>query len=530
MSSDKNSADSEQDSGSLLKSSAAFGLMTMLSRFFGLLRDITIARLFGADASADAFFLAFKIPNFLRRLFAEGAFSQAFVPVLSEYRETRSLAEVRDLINRVSGVLGGVVLLVTVFAVFGAPLVATIFAPGFIGNDEQFALVTDMIRVTFPYLFFITMAGFVGAILNSYGHFALPAFTPVLLNLMMITGALASVHFDRPIFGLAWGVFMAGVLQLLFQLPTLKRLELFPRPRWDTAHPGVRQILTLMLPAIFGVSVAQINLLLDSVIASFLPKGSISWLYYSDRLWELPLGVFGVALATVILPSLSRQDAGGKPEAFNRTLDWALRLVVFVAIPAAAALVVLAEPILYTLFQYGKMTPGDVTMSALSLRAYTAGLLAFMLVKVLAPGFYSRQDMKTPVRIGIIAMVANMVLNLLFVLPLHHYWQVGHVGLAMATTTSSFLNAWLLYRGLRRQDVFQPRQGWGMYWFRIILATATMVAALLYLLPATEFWAGADAWQRLLALIPLVLAGAGTYFLILFVGGLRPRALLDKPL
>jgi len=359
----------------------------MLSRVFGLLRDMMFARFIGAEAGADAFFIAFKVPNFLRRLFAEGAFAQAFVPVLSEYRQQGSHVAIVDLVNRVAGCLGLTLVGITVLAVVGSPLIALLFAPGFIGYPEKFSLVSEMIRITFPYLLLISLTGFAGAILNSYDRFAIPAFTPVLLNVVLITFAvMLSPYFDPPIFALAWGVLCAGVVQLLFQLPFLMRLGLLPRPSVDWQDPGVRKVLTLMAPAIFGVSVTQINLLLDTVIASFLPTGSVSWLYYADRLVELPLGVFGIAIATVILPNLSRQYAADDPERFSATLDWAIRMILLIALPASLALLILAEPILYTLFHYGKTTANDIQMSALSLRAYAVGILGFMLIKVLAPG------------------------------------------------------------------------------------------------------------------------------------------------
>jgi putative peptidoglycan lipid II flippase len=487
--------------------------MTMISRVLGLVRDIVIAAFVGASANADAFFVAFKIPNFLRRLFAEGAFSQAFVPVLADYKEEGSVAAVKALVDRVAGVLGGALLLITSLAIIAAPLVTAAFAPGFVSQPEKYQLTVEMIRITFPYLFLISMTGFCGAILNSYGRFAVPAFTPVFLNLSLIFAAtVASPWFEEPVFALAWGVLLAGIIQLLFQLPALYRLDLVPRPLWDTKDAGVRRILKLMVPALFGVSVSQINLLLDTVLASFLPTGSVSWLYYSDRLAELPLGVFGIAIATVILPNLSAHTSAAREGQFSATLDWAMRCVLLIGVPAALALILLAEPILITLFQYGELTAGDVTMSALSLRAYSLGLLGFMLVKILAPGYYARQDTLTPVKIGIVAMVANMVLNLLFVLPLMHYWSVGHLGLALATSVAAWLNAGLLLRGLRRQDVFHFGPGWGSYMTRLLLATLGMGAAVYLLSPATVVWLD-WGWDRRAAQMALVCGVGGAAYL-----------------
>ena len=510
----------------LLRSSALVGSMTMISRVLGLLRDIVIAAFVGASANADAFFVAFKIPNFLRRLFAEGAFSQAFVPVLADYKQEGAQEAVKALVDRVAGVLGGTLLLLTLVTVAVSPLVAALFAPGFVSQPEKFQLTADMIRITFPYLLLISMTGFCGAILNSYGRFAVPAFTPVFLNLSLIFAAtVAAPWFEEPVFALAWGVFFAGVIQLLFQLPSLYRLDLVPRPVFDARHEGVKRILKLMVPALFGVSVSQINLLLDTVLASFLPTGSVSWLYYSDRLAELPLGVFGIAIATVILPNLSAHRAAEREEKFASTLDWAMRSVLLIGVPAAVALILLAEPILITLFQYGALTPGDVEMAALSLRAYSLGLVAFMLIKVLAPGYYARKDTATPVKIGIIAMVANMVMNLLFVLPLLWYFNVGHLGLALATSVSAWLNAGLLLRGLIKQGVFHWQPGWGIYSLRLAAATIAMSLAVLLLDRGVEAWLD-WGWQRRALEIALVCgAGIGAYLLAQVAAGARLRHL-----
>lgn len=509
----------------LLKSSSIVGSFTMMSRVLGLIRDVVFARYIGAEAGADAFFVAFKIPNFMRRLFAEGAFAQAFVPVLSEYRTQGSHAAVKALIDRVAGCLGSVLIAITVLCVIGSPVVASIFAPGFyLGSPAKFALTSDLIRITFPYLMLISLTGFAGAILNSYDRFAVPAFTPVLLNIALISAAvLASPHFTQPVFALAWGVMAAGVVQLLFQLPFLLRLQLMPQPKVDWHDAGVKRILSLMAPALFGVSVSQINLLLDTVLASFLPTGSVSWLYYSDRLAELPLGVFGIAVATVILPSLSRQHASESPRHFSQTLDWALRMILLIALPAALALVILAEPILMTLFQYGKTTVGDMTMASLSLRAYALGLVAFMLIKVLAPGYYARQDMKTPVKIGIVAMVSNMLLNVAFVVPLYYYFNIGHVGLALATACSAYLNAALLYRGLVRSGTYHPQPGWMLLSGRYLFANGAMVLVLLMLLQRWTGWVEWAWWQRASYLAVMCGAGLSVYLASLLLSGLRLR-------
>ena len=522
----------KKDSG-LLRSSGVVGFFTMLSRIMGLARDVVFARVIGADAFADVFFVAFKIPNFFRRLFAEGAFAQAFVPVLGEYREQGSQAAVRGLIDRVSGTLGLTLLLFTLVIVLAAPVMAAIFAPSWFMDDPlKFAATTDMLRITFPYLLFISMTGVAGGILNSYDRFAVPAFTPILLNISLICAALfAAPLFDQPAFALAWGVLIAGIVQLVFQLPFLHRIHMLPQPIIDWHDSGVRKILILMGPAIFGVSVSQINLLLDTMLATFLPTGSVSWLYYSDRLSELPLGVFGVAVATVILPNLSRHHASESTKEYSQTLDWALKMILLVAVPAAVALTLLAEPILVALFYYGDvMTTRDMAMAALSLRAYAIGLIAFMLIKVLAPGFFARQDMRTPVRIGVIAMVTNMVLNVLFVLPLHFYWQIGHVGLASATSVSAFLNAILLFWFLRKQGIYAPTGQWCRFLIQLVIAVAVMFVALLMLsaelgLLQSEVWQQGNWLQRISGIGMVCTAGLLVYILVLFVLGFRPADL-----
>lgn len=514
----------------LLKSTAVVGVMTLLSRVLGLLRDIIFANTFGASGGTDAFFVAFKIPNFMRRLFAEGAFSQAFVPVFSEYRETRSKDELKDLANHVAGTLGGFLLLLSILGSLAAPLLVYVFAPGF-ADESRHQLTADMLAITFPYIFFIALTAFAGGILNSFGRFAVPAFTPVLLNLCLISAALwGADYFEQPIMALAWGVFAAGVAQLLFQLPFLARLRLLPRPKASLRHEGVRKIRTLMLPAIVGSSVAQINLLLDTIIASFLVAGSVSWLYYSDRLVEFPLGVFGIALATVILPSLSRQHAQQSADAFRETLDWALKLTSVIALPSALGLFMLSGPLITTLFGYGEFSLHDSQMSSLSLMAYALGLPAFIYIKVLAPGYYARQDTRTPVRIAIRAMIANMLMNILFVVPLVYMEFNGpHIGLALATSASAYLNAFMLYRGLRQQAIYQPGEGWVRLWIQLLIANGLMVVFLYLLSPSIDTWYGWTLLDRAPYLLGFVTLSIFIYALALLLSGLRPRQLIHRP-
>lgn len=499
----------------------------MISRVLGYLRDMVLAVVFGAGAATDAFFVAFRIPNFFRRLFAEGAFSQAFVPVFAEYREKKGLVALRDLLDHTAGALLLVLFLITALGVLAAPWLIWVFAPGLAQEGGRQDLAIQMLRITFPYLLLISLTAMAAGILNSLGRFAVPAFTPVFLNLSLIVAALYwAPAFDEPIVALAWGVFFAGLLQLGFQVPFLMRAGLLPRPRWRRAHAGVRKIIRLMLPAILGTSVVQINLLFDTIIASFLVAGSISWLYFGDRFVELPLAIFGIAIATVILPRLSQQHMRSDREGFQRSLDWALRLALLVALPAALGLILLAIPILATLLQYHAFTEFDARMAGLALAAYALGLPAFILIKILAPGFYARQDTRTPVRIAIIAMLANMVLNLVFVLPWYFSGVPGaHAGLALATSLSGYLNAGLLYRGLRREGIYTPGPGIPRFYPALGFALLGMAGVLLWWMPEWSAWSDWSAPTRAVQLTLLIAAGGVAFTAILLAFGLRPRHL-----
>jgi len=520
--------ESEDGPRGLLRSTSVVGSMTLLSRVTGLARDIGFSHWFGAGIVMDAFFVAFKIPNLLRRFFAEGAFSSAFVPVISEYRATRSEADTREFVERVTGTLGLALFVITALGVLAAPVLILVFAPGFLGGDDgRYALASDMLRFTFPYLLFISLTALAGAILNAHRRFAVPAFTPVLLNLVLIAFAgWVAPRMDRPAMGLAAGVFVAGAVQLLFQLPFLAALKLLPRPRWGWGHEGVRRMLKLMVPVMFGSSVAQINILFDTLIASLLAAGSISWLYYSDRLMEFPLGVFGIALATVILPNLSEHHARAAPDAFAGTLDWALRLVAIIAVPAALGLILLAEPLLTTIFFHGAFTERDITMAGVSLVAYAFGLVGFILVKVLAPGFFARQDTRTPVRIGVMALVLNMALNLILVVTLVRIgFPAPHAGLAFATTVSAFFNAALLYLGLRRAGVYVAGPGWKRIGVQVVVASGVMALCVLWIRGRVGDWLLLSLAERVGALATCVLAGMGVYLACCYLMGLRPSSL-----
>lgn len=497
--------------------------MTFISRVLGLVRDSAIAAVFGATAATDAFFVAFKIPNLFRRLFAEGAFSQAFVPVLAGYRNGQSREAVRELLDAVAGVLAGVLLAVTAVGVLAAPLIIGLVAPGFVDDTARFDLSVQLLRLTFPYLFFISLTAFLGGVLNTWDRFAVPAVTPALLNIALITCALwLAPKLHAPIFALAAGVLLGGLLQLGLQLVAAARAGILPRPRWRWRHPGVQRILLLMVPGIFGVSVAQLNFLVDTLIASFLQEGSISWLYFADRLMEFPVGIFGVALGTVILPSLSRRHAAGDPAGFSRTLDWGLRMVVLITLPAAAGLAVLAQPILATLFHYGRMNAMDVAMSANALMAYAFGLTGFILVKVLAPGFFSQEDTRTPVKAGVAALLTNLVLNLILV------WPLQHVGLALATSLAAFVNAGMLWVMLVRKGSYRPEPGWTPFLLRVGLATAGMALALALTQAPADIWLARSVWARVLHLTLLIFVGMGVYAVLAIATGLR-RAHVAQP-
>ncbi len=503
----------------LFKSTAIVASMTLISRVLGFIRDMLIARIFGVNIATDAFFVAFKIPNFFRRLFAEGAFAHAFVPVLADYKEQGSKVALKLLVDRTAGALTLILMLISVVGMLVAPLLILLMAPGFAWQGTQHELAVLMLKITFPYLLFIGLVAFAGGILNAHGKFAIPALTPAFLNISMIGAAVWLAPFmDEPVVALAWGVFAGGVVQLLFQIPALIALRMMPRCRLRLNDPGVKKIIGLMLPAIFSVSVTQINLLLDTLIASFLAVGSVSWLYYSDRLVEFPLGILGLTLGAVILPKLAKFHASEDPVAFSNILDWSLRLVLLVCMPATIGLVLLAEPMLSTLFQYNEFSLRDVHYAAMSLRAYSIGLLGYVLIKVLVPGFSARQDMKTPVRYGFYAMVVSLLLNIVLVFPF------AHAGLALATSLGAFFNATLLLMKILQEKVYRPVSGWSVFCFRIFLASTAMSLALYYWVDVS-WWNQWSSSDRVINLFKWILIGLLIYMGTLVLVGLRLRHL-----
>jgi putative peptidoglycan lipid II flippase len=502
----------------LLRTLATVSSLTLLSRILGFVRDFVIARTFGAGMLTDAFFVAFRLPNLLRRLFAEGAFSQAFVPLLAEYRKQRGETETKQLVDRVASALLVIVMIVAALGVIGAPLLIQVSAPGFAADADKFALTVTLTRITFPYILFMALVALSAGILNTWSRFALPAFTPVLLNLSFIGMALfAAPYFDLPVLALAWAVFLGGVLQLAIQLPALQRIGMLPRFDLALTDPGVRRVLRLMAPAVLGVSVAQVSLLINTIFASFLASGSVSWLYYADRLMEFPAGLLGAALGTILLPSLARAHSSDNPQEFSALLDWGLRLTFMLTLPAAIGLAVLGVPLISTLFQHGAFTATDVLQTRQALAAYSIGLIGLILVKVLAPGFYARQNIRTPVQIALITLVATQAMNLAFI------GEFKHAGLALSIGIASCLNAALLYRGLRQREAYLPRPGWGMFLLKLALALSVLAATLWFGMGREADWLVASAIERVVKLTVLVATGMVAYFATLWLQGFRLR-------
>ena len=502
----------------LLRALLAVSSLTLVSRILGYVRDFIIARAFGAGLATDAFFVAFRIPNLLRRLFAEGAFSQAFVPVLAEYKNRQTHEETKTLVDGVATALFLALVIAALIGVILSPLIVYISAPGFTADPAKFDLTVRMLRITFPYIAFISLVAFSAGVLNTWNHFSVPAITPALLNVAFIVAALVfSDHFDPPVVALAWAVFAGGILQLALQVPYLARMGLLPRWRLNLAHPGVRRILKLMAPAAFGVSISQVSLLINTIFASFLVSGSVSWLYYADRLMEFPAGMLGVALGTILLPSLSKYHAAKDHAEYAKLLDWGLRLTVLLAVPAAAALAVIAIPLITALFHYGRFTVEDAWMTRQAVVAYSIGLIGMILVKILAPGFYARQNIKTPVKIGILTLVLTQLMNLAFIVPLKH------AGLALAIGLGACLNAALLYRGLRSSGVYTPQPGWLVFLLKVAAAVGFMAVVLFSTMGEAGWWLYAGWQKKLPALLGLVFLGMATYGATLALLGFRLR-------
>jgi putative peptidoglycan lipid II flippase len=500
----------------LLKALATISSLTLVSRILAFVRDVLIARIFGAGMATDAFFVAFKLPNLLRRLFAEGAFSQAFVPIFGEYRNRRGHDETKLLVDHVTTMLALILFVVTLIGIVAAPILVYISAPGFAKDAEKFALTVQLLRITSPYIFFISLVAVAAGILNTYNKFWVPAFAPVLLNLCFIGGALwLAPYCDPPILALAWAVFVAGIVQLAFQVPFLKKIGMLPSIRFSLKDEGMWRVIKQMGPAVFGVSIAQISLIINTIFASFLVAGSVSWLYYADRLMEFPAGILGVAIGTILLPSLSKCYADNNTAEYSKLLDWGLRLTIMLTLPAALALGMIAVPLLATFFQHGAFTAHDVLMSRTALVGYSVGLIGMILVKILAPGFYARQDIKTPVKIGIVTLLATQAMNALFI-----GW-IQHAGLALSIGLGACLNSAILFYYLRKDGIYQPEPGWLKFIVKVCAAVLVLAVALWFGMGAEQSWLTSSGWARILRLSALVVGGLAVYFAALFALGFR---------
>lgn len=500
----------------LLKALGTIGSFTLASRILGITRDVLVARVFGAGMATDAFFVAFKLPNLLRRLFAEGAFSQAFVPILGEYKNRRGHEETKLLVDHVTTLLAIILFIVTLIGIIAAPILIYISAPGFVATPAKFDLTVQLLRISSPYIFFISLVAMASGILNTYNKFWVPAFTPILLNLCFIGAALwLAPYFDPPIMALAWAVFVAGFVQLAFQLPFLKKIGMLPTLRLNLKDAGVWRIIKQMGPAVFGVSISQISLIINTIFASFLVAGSVSWLYYADRLMEFPSGVLGAAIATILLPSLSKHHADGNSLEYSKLLDWGLRLTFMLTLPAALALGMIAVPLLATFFHHGAFTVHDVLMTRSALVGYSVGLIGILSVKVLAPGFYARQDIRTPVKIGIITLFATQAMNLLFI-----GW-LQHAGLALAIGLGSCLNSAILFYLLRKRDIYQPEPGWGKFLAKLGAAMLVLGLTLWFGMGSEQSWLTSGGWMRIWRLTGLVVMGMTVYFAVLWLLGFR---------
>ncbi|MEO8304190.1 MAG: murein biosynthesis integral membrane protein MurJ [Betaproteobacteria bacterium] len=502
----------------LLRALSTVSGMTLLSRITGLARESLKAAAFGAGMQMDAFEAAFRLPNILRRLFAEGAFSQAFVPIFAEYRRQRGLDETKKLVGRVGALLAVTLLLLSIIGVLAAPWLVYLLAGGFAKTPGKVELTASMIQIVFPYILFVSLVSLAGGVLNVYRQFAIPAVTPVLLNVSIIGAALfLAPYCDPPIVALAWGVFIGGVLQLALQLRPLAKIGMLGAPRFDWRDEGVRRVLVAMGPAVVGVSAAQISALINTQLASTLGDGRISWITYADRLMEFPSALLGVALGTVLLPSLAKAHHDERPEQYTALLDWGLRLAFTLALPAAVALWVLATPMISTLYQYGRFTANDVVQTRAALLGYSAGLLGLVVVKILAPGFYARQMMATPVKIAFATVLVSQTFAVILMFPM------GHAGLTLSTSIGACLNATLLFWFLKKRGYYVPSAGWLLFVSKLIVALFVLAAVLFWLGGPASFWLSASLWPKIGRLAGVCSAGAAAYFGALWLLGFRMR-------
>jgi len=502
----------------LLKALATISSLTMVSRILAFVRDMLIAQVFGVKAVTDAFFVAFKLPNLLRRLFAEGAFSQAFVPIFGEYKNRRGHDETKLLADHVTTMLAIVLFAITLIGIVAAPVLVYISAPGFSNDPEKFDLTVKLLQITFPYIFFIPLVSVAAGILNTYNKFWVPAFAPILLNICFIVGALwLAPRLDQPIMALAWAVLVAGIVQLLFQLPFLKKIGMLPSFRFNSKDEGMWRVIRKMGPAAFGVSITQISLIINTIIASFLAVGSVTWLYFADRLMEFPTGVLGVALGSILLPSLSKCHADNNMVEYSKLLDWGLRLTIMLTLPAALALGMISVPLLATFFHRGEFVAHDVLMTSQALIGYSVGLVGMILVKILAPGFYAKQDIRTPVKIGLVKLVATQLMNLLFVFGM----QLHHAGLALSIGLGACLNSAILFRLLLKRGIYQPEAGSMKFFLKVVLALLALASTLWFGMGSEKSWLVGSGWGNVMHLTGLVVGGVAVYFAVLAILGFR---------
>jgi len=508
----------------LFKSLSVVSFFTLVSRLLGLVREMVIAAKFGASASTDALFVAFRIPNLLRRLFAEGAFAQAFVPILAEYRRTEGDERAKLLIAHVASLLSLLLLIISILGVLFAPYLVYLIATGFNDSSGQTELTASLMQLTFPYLLFISLTSLFASVLNTWGRFAVPAFTPALLNISFILSALyLTPYFDPPIMALGLAIFLGGIAQLAFQIPFLLRLKLWPKLKWKPNDPGVLQILKKMAPAVIGVSAAQISLVINTNIASRMQTGSVSWLTFADRLMELPVGLLGVAMGTVILPALSVSVADKKAEEYQATLQWGLILMLVISIPSVAGLITLSKPILITLFMRDQFSIEDVSMTQVAFWGYGVGLVPIVMIKLFAPVFYANKDTQTPVRIAIKAVIVTQLLNVIFwmLMPNH----LKHAGLALAISGGAWLNAIMLVVELRRKGLFVLTNKWVLVCRDCVIATAIMTLVVSFVATKID-WLTHDSWERAGLLVTVILVGFGIYVIGLKVLGRRLKDVL----
>ena len=504
----------------LAQKGAVVSSLTGLSRVFGLLRDVVVSYFLGAGPLADAFFVAFKVPNFFRRLFAEGAFQQAFIPVLADYRESQSESELQYFIRATAGSFATVLLVLSLLGSLFSTQLIHLFTFGAWAGEERSEAASTMLRVMFPYLGLISLTAFAGSVLNSYQKFAVTASAPILLSVCVIVAAVwAAMIMGHVAYAMAWGVLVAGLLQLIAHLPQLARLRMLKWPKWGFRHEGVRRILRLIVPGVYAASAGQINILVGTILCAQLTVGTVSWFYYADRIIQLPMALLAIALQTILLPNLSRLNRSGQARAFSETLQWGVCIGILIGLPASVALYYIAKPILATIFLRGAFQEADLAMTAVALQAFAIGLLPMVLTRVFGPAYFSREDMHTPFVYATVGVAVNILLSLSL------FQWLGLLGIAYATTAAAFVNCMLLLRGLVKRGIFKASHSYWRFIVASVLGSVVMTATLWGLDPGFDIWVLGVEWKRALWLFALVLGGLTAYVVVCLVCGLRPRHL-----